>query len=112
MFSKNTYWLALSLKSQLRIKTEQILLETLEFENDYIEVSQLRNNFSNLSLVSLGKHNYNYFYFIYSFIFFFGVNFFHLNFLKPYCIVISVFCKQFLPYFITERVITVCTFVE
>lgn len=49
MFRKNTYWQALSLKSQLRIKTEQILLETLELVNDYIEVSQLLNYFSNLS---------------------------------------------------------------
>ena len=49
MFRKNTYWQALSLKSRLRIKTEQILLETLELVNDYIEVSQLLNYFSNLS---------------------------------------------------------------
>ena len=49
MFGKNTYSLALSLKSQLRIKTEQILRETLELVNDYIEVSQLLNYSSNLS---------------------------------------------------------------
>ena len=36
-------------KSKSRNKIKQILLETLELENDYIEVSQLLNYFSNLS---------------------------------------------------------------
>ena len=36
-------------KSKFRNKIKQILLETLELENDYMEVSQLLNYFSNLS---------------------------------------------------------------
>ena len=35
-------------KSKSRNKIKQILLETLELENDYIEVSQLLNYFSNM----------------------------------------------------------------
>ena len=64
------------LKYKFWNKIKQILLETLECENDYIEVSQLINYLRNY--VSLGKRN-NYFYFISSFIF--GCILFQYNFL-------------------------------
>ena len=69
MFSKNNrYWLALSLKSQLRIKTEQIFLETSELENDCIEVSQLLNYFGNLSYPWKAQKQYLFYLFIYLFL--------------------------------------------
>ena len=60
MFSKNTYWPALSLKSQLRIKTE-MRMTILKSLNCSITLA---------IYLSLGKQ-INYFYFIYSFIFLF-----------------------------------------